>query len=107
MHLPIQNGYYWVLEDIGISCVRCVCWVAVFPEGTKFFPEAGVYLISPWSVYNEPLADSPEFHHKQWIKWNPSVHLAWKGPLPEPEILVNVKAGEYQSWRDLTHKGSC
>ena len=97
-HLPTQNGYYWVLQDIGVSEVRCVCWVAIFPNGSRYFPEGGVYLVSPWSVYTEPLAWNPELHNKQFVPWDPAIHRAWEGPIDPPNTLTSVRTGERVNW---------
>ena len=97
MHLPTQTGYYWVLQDIGISEVRCVCWVTIFSDSKGVLPE-GVYVLSPWSVYTEPLAYNPELHHKQFVPWDSSTHRAWDGPLTPPDLLTNVRTGKKENW---------
>lgn len=95
MHLPTKAGYYWVLEDLGITNVYCVCWVnPILPDSKISQLLPGVYLLSPWSTYSEPLPHAPEFHHKQWVKWDPARHLAWEGPLERPPTMINVRTGQ-------------
>ncbi len=99
-HLPTKDGWYWVLEDIGISQVKCVCWVTLFPVGNKYFPQGGVYVLSPWSVYSEPLCYNKELHHKQLIPWDSKTHLAWEGPLVFPKKMISVKTGNIMDFSE-------
>ena len=76
---PPTSGFYWIIEDIGISVIRNICLVKVSPQGVELLSTG----------FEGP------------IKWDENRHLGWNGPLTRPECFINSSNGEELNWSSL------
>lgn len=97
-NLPTQSGFYWIVEDIGMTYVRLVCWVHVPNEKDK-----PIEVLSPFNTIPRD-AKSPAWNPNvllpAWKPWD-NKFVAWHGPLPVPDQFQPVKTDGKQAWKDI------
>lgn len=102
---PTESGFYWILEDIGITYSRVVCWVIV-PTTPSLQQATGgkIVVISPQTMTRR---DAPgPFWNKdlvapEQIPWDPHKFVAWSGPLKPHDYLIDSTTGETKHWLEV------
>lgn len=92
MNLPTKSGYYWILQNIGLTVVRTVASVYV--------KDGKVLVRSSWDPVHRDVI-SPDWNKdiiiQPYKEWNQE-YLAWLGPIDPPEEFLNCKTGEKENW---------
>jgi len=103
--IPTASGFYWILEDIGISHARVICWVAVpTTPSLKELLKDQIKVLSPHNSVRRD-AKGPDWNKDivfpEWVPWDSRRFVAWSGPLkPDDELTVSL-TGEVKHWLSI------